>query len=92
MIVDGYSPAMLRWPEAMCAAMNSPRMSSRETWIGVIKGLNGFQGRSSLRTWIFTVLINTAKKRGGREHREQQARAADARRRHRRPAQVQPGR
>jgi len=33
----------------------------QETWIAVLGGLTGFQGRSSLRTWVFRVLINTAK-------------------------------
>lgn len=72
-IVDGYSPAMLRVARSYVRSHELAEDVVQETWIGVIKGLNGFQGRSSLRTWIFTVLINTAKKRGGREHREQQA-------------------
>gem|GEM_PF-1372906 len=33
----------------------------QETWIAVLGGLTGFQGRSSLRTWVFRALINTAK-------------------------------
>jgi RNA polymerase sigma-70 factor (ECF subfamily) len=42
----------------------------QETWIALLKGLDGFQGRSSLRTWLFTVLVNIAKTRGVRERRE----------------------
>jgi RNA polymerase sigma-70 factor (ECF subfamily) len=41
----------------------------QEAWLGVLKGLDGFQGRSSLRTWIFRILVNTAKTRGQRERR-----------------------
>jgi hypothetical protein len=40
-----------------------------ETWLGVLRGIDGFQGRSSLRTWIFRIVINTAKTRAQREGR-----------------------
>lgn len=73
-IVDGYSPAMLRVARSYVRSHELAEDVVQETWIGVVKGLSGFQGRSSLRTWIFTVLINTAKKRGQREHQEQKAR------------------
>lgn len=73
-IVDSYSPAMLRVARSYVRTRELAEDVVQETWIGVIKGLNGFEGRGSLRSWVFTVLINTAKKRGQREHREQQAR------------------
>jgi RNA polymerase sigma-70 factor (ECF subfamily) len=41
----------------------------QETWLGVIRGLSEFQGRSSLRTWIFTILVNRARTRGARDAR-----------------------
>jgi RNA polymerase sigma-70 factor, ECF subfamily len=41
----------------------------QEAWLGVLRGLDGFEGRSSLRTWIFRILVNTAKTRGKRERR-----------------------
>src|SRR5262245_46012228 len=41
----------------------------QDTWIGVIKGIDRFEGRSSLRTWIFQILLNTARTRGQREKR-----------------------
>src|SRR5713101_7903235 len=41
----------------------------QETWLGVLKGLDNFQGRCSLKTWIFQILINRAKPRGEREGR-----------------------
>ena len=41
----------------------------QETWLGVLKGLDRFEGRSSLRTWIFRILVNVAKTRGQRERR-----------------------
>ena len=41
----------------------------QETWLGVIGGLDRFEGRSSLKTWILSILVNQAKTRGTREAR-----------------------
>jgi RNA polymerase sigma-70 factor (ECF subfamily) len=41
----------------------------QEAWLGVLNGLAGFQGRSSLATWILRIVVNIAMTRGGREAR-----------------------
>jgi len=41
----------------------------QETWLGVIRGIHGFEERASLKTWIFRILTNTAKTRAERESR-----------------------
>jgi RNA polymerase sigma-70 factor, ECF subfamily len=41
----------------------------QETWLGVLQGIDRFEGRSSLKTWIFRILTNRAKTRGEREGR-----------------------
>src|ERR687887_504684 len=41
----------------------------QETWLGVLNGLDRFEGRSSLRTWIFRILTNIAKTRARRDGR-----------------------
>jgi RNA polymerase sigma-70 factor (ECF subfamily) len=41
----------------------------QDAWIAVLTGLDRFQGRSSLRTWILRIVANTAARRGGREAR-----------------------
>ena len=41
----------------------------QETWVAVLNGLDRFEGRSSLRTWIYRILVNRAKTRGIRERR-----------------------
>ena len=41
----------------------------QDAWVGVLKGLDRFEGRSSLKTWVLRILANTAMTRGGREAR-----------------------
>lgn len=41
----------------------------QDTWLGVIQGLWAFEGRSSLKTWIFRILVNRARTRAARESR-----------------------
>jgi RNA polymerase sigma-70 factor (ECF subfamily) len=41
----------------------------QETWIAVLRGIDTFEGRSSLKTWIVRILMNRAKTIGVREHR-----------------------
>jgi RNA polymerase sigma-70 factor (ECF subfamily) len=41
----------------------------QETWLGVVRGIQSFEGRSSLKTWIYRILTNTAQTRGMREAR-----------------------
>jgi RNA polymerase sigma-70 factor (ECF subfamily) len=41
----------------------------QEAWLGVLRSLERFEGRSSLKTWIFAILVNTAKTRAARENR-----------------------
>src|SRR5438477_2404927 len=41
----------------------------QEAWLGVLRGVSSFEGRSSLKTWIFRILTNTAITRGEREGR-----------------------
>lgn len=41
----------------------------QEAWLAVIRGLDRFEGRSTVKTWIFRILINRAKSRGVREQR-----------------------
>src|SRR4051795_7685373 len=41
----------------------------QDTWLAIVAGIDRFEGRSALTTWMFSILTNKAKKRGGRERR-----------------------
>ena len=42
----------------------------QDAWLAIVRGLNGFQGRSSLKTWVLTITANKAKGRYGRSRRD----------------------
>jgi RNA polymerase sigma-70 factor (ECF subfamily) len=68
-LVDVHTPAMLRVAGGYVRSREIAEEVVQETWIAVLKGVHSFEGRSSLRTWLFTILINIAKTRGLRERR-----------------------
>jgi RNA polymerase sigma-70 factor (ECF subfamily) len=68
-LVDRWSPAMLRVARAHVGSAHSAEDAVQDTWLGVVRGLPRFEGRSSLRTWVFTILVNQARTRGAREAR-----------------------
>ncbi|MGE2720167.1 RNA polymerase sigma factor [Mycolicibacterium celeriflavum] len=72
-LVEQHTPAMLRIARGYVATQEIAEDVVQETWIALLKGIDGFQARSSLRTWLFTILINTAKKRGIRERQTSDA-------------------
>ena len=39
----------------------------QDTWIAVLQGIRKFEGRSSLKTWVFSILLNRARRRGERD-------------------------
>lgn len=69
-LVDLHTPAMLRVARGYVRSHDVAEDVVQETWIALLKGIDGFEGRSSLRTWLFTVLINVAKARGVRDRRD----------------------
>jgi RNA polymerase sigma-70 factor (ECF subfamily) len=68
-IVDAYGPLMLRMALGHVRTRAVAEEVVQETWLGVLDGLDRFQGRSSLKTWILRILVNRAKTRGAREAR-----------------------
>ena len=68
-LVDRHHTAMVRVATLFCRDQNVAEEVAQETWIAVLKGLDKFEARSSLKTWIFSILSNKAKTRGVRESR-----------------------
>lgn len=68
-LVEQLHPAMLRLATVYVANRAVAEEVVQEAWIGVLRGLDGFEGRSSLKTWIFRILTNRAKTRAERERR-----------------------
>jgi len=68
-LVDEWSPTMLRVARSFVDSPQSAEDVVQDTWLGMLSGLARFEGRSSLRTWAFSILVNRAKTRGAREAR-----------------------
>jgi RNA polymerase sigma-70 factor (ECF subfamily) len=68
-LVDELTPALMRVALMHVASRAVAEDVVADTWLGVINGIDRFEGRSSLRTWIFQILLNIARTRGKREKR-----------------------
>jgi RNA polymerase sigma-70 factor (ECF subfamily) len=66
-LVDAYSPALLRLAMTYVRTTDVAEEVVQETWMGLIRGIERFEGRCSLKSWLFTILRNTAISRGERE-------------------------
>ncbi len=67
--VDSLSPAMLAVARGYVRTRSVAEEVVQETWLGVIKGLDAFEGRSTLRTWVLQIVANIARKRAVGEAR-----------------------
>jgi RNA polymerase sigma-70 factor (ECF subfamily) len=68
-LVDLYGASMLRIARSIVGSRAVAEEVVQDTWLGVLDGLAGFEGRAALKTWIFRILANRAKTRGAREAR-----------------------
>src|SRR5512138_3907999 len=68
-LIDAYGATMLRVAQMFVRDRATAEEVVQETWLAVLKGIDRFEGRSSLKTWLFRILTNTAKTRGVREAR-----------------------
>jgi RNA polymerase sigma-70 factor (ECF subfamily) len=68
-VVDRYHSSLLRLAMSYVATREQAEDVVQETWLGVLNGIDRFEGRSSLKTWIFRILVNRAKTKGVRERR-----------------------
>ena len=68
-LVERWTPTMLRVARGYVATQTAAEEVVQETWLGVLNGIDRFEERSSLKTWVFRILSNRAKTRGVRDKR-----------------------
>lgn len=68
-LIDRYQRAMLRVAAIYVANQSVAEEVVQETWLAMLQSLHLFEGRSTLKTWIFRILSNRGKTRGIREAR-----------------------
>ena len=68
-LVDRYDGSLRRVARTYVRTPAAVDDVVQETWLGVLRGLSAFEGRSSLRTWIFSILLNQARTRARRDAR-----------------------
>lgn len=63
LMLDEWSSGMLRLARSFVATPDSAAEVVQDTWLAVIQNVDRFEGRSALRTWVYRILVNTAKRR-----------------------------
>ena len=64
-----YNRAMVRLAMAYVPSRAIAEEVVQESWLAMVKGLSAFRGQSTLKTWLFGILLNRAKSKGSRERR-----------------------
>jgi RNA polymerase sigma-70 factor (ECF subfamily) len=67
MLVNRYQQPMLRLARSMVSSHAVAEEAVQDTWMGVVRGIDRFEGRSSLKTWLFRILVNRARSAGSQE-------------------------
>lgn len=68
-LVDEYTPGMRRFALRFVRSQALADDVVQEAWLAVLRGIERFQGRSSLKTWIYQIVANVARRRVAREGR-----------------------
>jgi RNA polymerase sigma-70 factor (ECF subfamily) len=68
-LLDRYQASLVRLAGQYVPNRAVAEEVVQETWLAVIKGIDGFEARSSLKTWLFRIMINLARSKGVKEKR-----------------------
>jgi len=68
-LVQRHHASMVRLARGFVSSNAIAEEVVQDTWLGVLRGIDGFAGRSSLRTWLLRILVNRARTTGMRERR-----------------------
>ncbi len=66
-LVARYQQPMLRLASSMVANQAVAEEAVQDTWLGVLRGIERFEGRASFKTWLFRILVNRTRSAGSRE-------------------------
>lgn len=69
-LVRRHHPALVRLASAYVPNRDVAEEVVQEAWLGVVRGIDKFEARSSLKTWLYRIVVNRARTAGVREHRE----------------------
>jgi RNA polymerase sigma-70 factor, ECF subfamily len=69
LLVDRYHLGMIRLAQQYVPDRSAAEGCVQEAWLGVLRGLDRFEARSSLKTWIFSIALNCARARARRDSR-----------------------
>jgi len=67
MLVARYQQPMLRLASSMVSSQAIAEEAVQETWMGVVRGVDRFEGRSTFKTWLFRILVNRTRSAGSHE-------------------------
>jgi RNA polymerase sigma-70 factor (ECF subfamily) len=70
LMLDAWSGGMARVARSIVSTHASADEVVQDAWLAVIQGVGRFEGRSSLKTWVYRILVNAAKRRALREGRQ----------------------
>jgi RNA polymerase sigma-70 factor (ECF subfamily) len=68
-LVERYQSTLLRVARTFVPSNAVAEEVVQDTWMGVVRGIDRFEGRSSFKTWLFRIMVNRARTSGVREHR-----------------------
>jgi RNA polymerase sigma-70 factor (ECF subfamily) len=67
-LVSRYQQPMLRLARSFVPSQAVAEEAVQDTWLGLVRGIENFEGRSSFKTWLFRILVNRARSAGTKEH------------------------
>jgi RNA polymerase sigma-70 factor, ECF subfamily len=69
-LVDALHVGLLAFARTFIQSPSLAEDIVQETWVAVIRGLHAFEGRSSVKTWIFSILVRRARSMAARDARQ----------------------
>jgi RNA polymerase sigma-70 factor (ECF subfamily) len=77
-LVARYQQPMLRLARTYVPSLAVAEEAVQDTWMGVVRGIERFEGRSTFKTWLFRILVNRARSAGSREQHHASIESAHA--------------